>query len=243
MDEKKAKSRRQIKKEIITLLENRWPQGKEELLSYPLKALLNPLFIALCHPAAHVRQNAVEGFAVVVPRLAEQRPEEARIVMRRFLWSLNDESGGIGWGAPEAMAAIMCNSDMLRKEYVHMLISYMRDDGPELFQDGNFLELPMLQLGLLWGIDLLCQHFPELMRKNEIEPDLLFYLDSENKEVAGAALLALYHLGCDVDEERLQSFLDRQEVVSCCEGGKREELIVSDVAKRMFLSAKYRQPM
>jgi len=40
----------------------------------------------------------------------------------------------------------------LAEEYLHMLVSYMREDGPKAFQDGNFIELPMLQRGLLWGI-------------------------------------------------------------------------------------------
>eukprot|EP00362_Geleiidae_sp_MMETSP1317_P000447 CAMPEP_0201284794 /NCGR_PEP_ID=MMETSP1317-20130820/84991_1 /ASSEMBLY_ACC=CAM_ASM_000770 /TAXON_ID=187299 /ORGANISM="Undescribed Undescribed, Strain Undescribed" /LENGTH=71 /DNA_ID=CAMNT_0047606373 /DNA_START=1077 /DNA_END=1289 /DNA_ORIENTATION=- len=66
--------------------------------------------------------------------------EEARIVMRRMLWSMNDESGGIGWGVPEAMAEVMTCNKGLAEEYIHMLISYMREDGEELFQDGNFLE-------------------------------------------------------------------------------------------------------
>ncbi len=237
MSEKGGKSRRRIKREVITLLEKNWQEKKQQLFSYPLKSLLNPLFIALCHPLETVRQHAVEGFAMVVPRLAEERLEDARIVMRRFLWSLNDESGGIGWGAPEAMAAIMCESDILRKEYLHMLISYMRDDGPELFQDGNFLELPMLQRGLLWGIDLLCQHFPELMRENEVEPDILFYLDSSDSGVAGAALLALYHLGSKIPEKKLQPFLAMDERVPCGGSGTATEYAVADIAREIALFA------
>ena len=100
-------------------------------------------------------------FGWLVPAIAEKELEAARIVMRRFLWSLNDESGGIGWGAPEAMAEIMCHSPVLRHEYLHMLISYMREDGENLFEDGNYLELPMLQRGLLWGIGRLCQEHPK----------------------------------------------------------------------------------
>ncbi len=233
MTGKENKSRRKVKREVIALLEKEWPERKDDLLLYPLKSLLNPLFIALCHPVGRVRQNAIEAFSLVVPRLAAERLEDARVVMRRFLWSLNDESGGIGWGAPEAMAAIMCESDILRKEYLHMLISYMRDDGPELFQDGNFLELPMLQRGLLWGIDQLCQRFPELMREKEVEPDLLFYLDSVDADVAGAALLALYHLGCGVAQERLEPFLAQQEIISCNENGVLREYSIADIARRI----------
>ncbi len=232
MTEKGNKSRRQVKKEVIALLENSWEKKKEEILEYPLKSLLNPLFIALCHPMMHVRQNAIEAFAMVVPRLAKQRKEDARVVMRRFLWSLNDESGGIGWGAPEAMAAIMCESSVLRDEYLHMLISYMRDDGPELFQDGNFLELPMLQRGLLWGIGLLCHRFPETMRAKKVEPDLLFYLDSDDINVAGAALLSLSYLGYRVAGEKLERFFVQQEMIDCYEDGEYRKYPIVDIAQR-----------
>ena len=54
-------------------------------------------------------------------RLADADMEAARIVMRRLLWSLNDESGGIGWGAPESMAEAMCRHQGLALEYAHML--------------------------------------------------------------------------------------------------------------------------
>ncbi len=40
--------------------------------------------------------------------------------MRRFLWSLNDESGGIGRARPEAMAECMCRDVRLADEYAHM---------------------------------------------------------------------------------------------------------------------------
>lgn len=225
--------RRQLKKKIITVLEGNWQEEKETLLQYPLKSLLNPLFIALCHPVELVRWHAVEAFSHVVPRLAEENVEEARIVMRRFLWSLNDESGGIGWGAPEAMAAIMCESEILRKEYLHMLISYMEDDGPELFQDGNFLELPMLQRGLLWGVGLLCFRFPELMKSKGVEADLLLYLDSSDGEVAARALWALSGLGVRLPLAKLEPFLVSKECVSLFCDSAMQRYSVADIAGRL----------
>jgi len=44
-----------------------------------------------------------------------------------------------------------------------MLVSYMREDGPEAFQDGNFIELPMLQRGLLWGIGRLIPRYRQTL--------------------------------------------------------------------------------
>jgi HEAT repeat protein len=111
--------------------------------------------------------------------------------MRRLLWSLNEESGGIGWGAPEALAESMTLHQGLAAEYIHMLISYLRDDGPELFQEGNFLEHAVLQRGLLWGICRLAEVRPEILRDREMAIDLLPYLDSDDHVVRGLAARAL----------------------------------------------------
>ena len=129
-------SSRKIKQEVLTLLASAdLDHIYREALKFAEKDLVNPLFSALSRPEEIVRWHAISVFGQVVPRLADQDMEAARIVMRRFLWSLNDESGGIGWGAPEAMAEIMLHHDRLADEYLHMLISYLRPDGPLEHQD------------------------------------------------------------------------------------------------------------
>ncbi|WP_457577295.1 DVU0298 family protein [Desulfomarina sp.] len=189
--------RRKLKALIFSLLAQENPEEifrfSEEISAH---ILIHYLFLALCHPDEQVRWNSVNCFGRVVPRLAEENPEEARVVMRRFLWSLNDESGGIGWGCPEAMAEIMCYSSILRNEYLHMLISYMKQDGEEIHQDGNYLELPMLQRGLLWGIARLCQLHGEEMAGKNIVDDVTAYLDSTDLHVVALAIWTLGLLGC-----------------------------------------------
>ena len=51
---------------------------------------------------------------------------------RRLIWSLNDESGGIGWGAPEAMGEILARSEKLSCEFYCILLAYIREDGTPL---------------------------------------------------------------------------------------------------------------
>jgi hypothetical protein len=205
-------SRRQLKKVVLAILQK---EGLEEVFHdlerYRDHRLINPLFIALCHPVERVRWHAVCSFGWLVPVLAEKNLEAGRIVMRRFLWSLNDESGGIGWGGPEAMAEIMCYSSPLRKEYLHMLISYMREDGEALFQDGNYLELPLLQRGLLWGIGRLSQDHCQEMKKQLIVGDVSAYLNSPDKYVAGLAIWTLGLLGAAGNIEEIYHFQDDNE--------------------------------
>lgn len=188
-------SSRKIKQEVLALLASTdLDYIGREVRNYAEKDVVNPLFSALSRPEERVRWHAVTVFGQVVPRLADQDMEAARVVMRRFLWSLNDESGGIGWGAPEAMAEIMLHHDRLAEEYLHMLISYLRPDGPLEHQDGNFLELPSLQCGLLWGIGRLALRLGPKLISQGVVADLLPYLQSEDGGVRGLAVWALGQL-------------------------------------------------
>lgn len=197
-------SSRKIKQAVQDLLASEDLEHIErEIRQYKEKDLLNPLFSALSRPEELVRWHAVSAFGQVVPRLADQDMEAARIVMRRFLWSLNDESGGIGWGAPEAMAEIMLHHDRLAEEYLHMLISYLRPDGPLEHQDGNFIELPALQRGVLWGIGRVAEGRAKMLVARGVVADLFPFLQSEDGGVQGLAAWALGRLQGDrVDETR-----------------------------------------
>ena len=93
----------------------------------------------------------------VVDQLAGTDMESARVIMRRYMWQLNDESGGIGWGCPESMGEIMARNENLAGEYWCILISYIRPDG-------NFLEHEGLQRGVLWAVGRLAHARPQLLK-------------------------------------------------------------------------------
>lgn len=228
-------SRPRIKKEVLSVL-NRYSSDQliQKLSSYEPKQLIGPLFSALCNPAEHIRWNAVHAFGEVVHQLANLNLEGARVVMRRFLWSLNDESGGIGWGSPEAMAMIMCQNRALRREYLHMLISYMRPDGGEAFQDGNFLELPMLQRGLLWGIGLLLQNHNEEMAVWDIGSDLMAYLDSDDPYVQGLAIRAISFLPALPPLLDIEPFLQSNKLLNIYTGEGMVDVQLRDLAGNLI---------
>ncbi len=180
-----AVSQRGIKHEILTLLNQAELDAVLAAMAlYPPEKLLNPLFSAICSASEKTKWNAVSAMGATVARLADQEMEAARIVMRRFMWSLNDESGGIGWGTPEAMAECLACHEGLAQEYTKILVSFMREDG-------FYLELPALQRGLMWGIGRLAQVRPELLRTWQASRYLLPYLDSEDPIVRALAARAL----------------------------------------------------
>ena len=229
-------SRRKIKQEVLTLLASTdFDRICREVQKYTEKDLVNPIFSALSRPEEVVRWHAISVFGQVVPRLADQDMEAARIVMRRFLWSLNDESGGIGWGAPEAMAEIMLHHDRLADEYLHMLISYLRPDGPLEHQDGNFLELPSLQCGLLWGIGRLAERRAATLTSRGVVADLLPYLQSEDGGVRGLAVWSLGQLQAVVGRDTLQPLATDSSQVRLYQQGQIQVFSVAELVKKALI--------
>lgn len=172
---------RQLKKEIFEHLSA--PDLQERLASlgaFPPKKAVNPLFSFLYHTEPMIKWHAVSAMGHVVAGLADKDLESARVIMRRMIWNLNDESGGIGWGSPEAMGESMACHKLIAGEYHRILVSYIRPDG-------NFLEHPELQKGLLWGLARLASVRPELAI--DAGPYLSPFFKSKDAEHRGLAAL------------------------------------------------------
>jgi hypothetical protein len=151
-------SSRQLKKKIQKLLlQKNLESGLAEIGRLPARKAINPLFSFLCSLDELLKWRAVTAMGEVVDRLADEDIESARVIMRRYMWNLNDESGGIGWGCSEAMGEIMARNENLAQEFWGILISYIRSDG-------NFLEHEILQRGVLWGIGRLAHARPQFLK-------------------------------------------------------------------------------
>lgn len=201
-------SNRVHKQQILRVLQQSdFSLIEKEVAGWKEKEVLNVLFSAICRSEEGIRWNAVELMGLLMARLAEQDMEEARIMVRRLLWSLNEESGGIGWGAPEALAVIFCQHQGLAEEYIHLFLSYMRPDGEEAHQEGNFLEHEGLQRGLLWGAARLARCRRAFVLERGMAADLFPYLASPDAGVRGLAAKALGHLGDLSHVARLQELI------------------------------------
>jgi HEAT repeat protein len=173
---------RQLKKKILRHLQTE-PFDKEldEICHLPLKQTVSPLFSFLCSTDEIVKWRAVTALGKVVSALATADLEAARVVMRRFIWNLNDESGGIGWGCPESMAEVMAQNQRLASEYGHILVSYIQPEG-------NYLEHEVLQRGVLWGVGRLAHARPR--HACNIGEYLLAYMASGDPILRGLAAWA-----------------------------------------------------
>ncbi len=137
---------RALRRRIVSLLSGSgFDAALKEIASLPGRRAVSPVIGLFCSTDPLIRWRAVTAFGVVAAGIADRDMESARVVMRRLMWSLNDESGGIGWGAPEAMGEAAARHDRIFAEYGSMLVSYIRPDC-------NFLEHEGLQRGTLWGL-------------------------------------------------------------------------------------------
>ncbi|MBC8317458.1 MAG: HEAT repeat domain-containing protein [Desulfobulbaceae bacterium] len=192
---------RQIKKKLQQLLGNNdLDSVLAEMQTFPAKSLIAPLMSCLYQTDEKIKWHTVTLMGLTMKDLACADREAARIVMRRFLWNLNEESGGIGWGMPEALGEIMAETPWLAEEYGHMLVSYMREE--------NYLELSALQRGLMWGLGRLAMVNPDLLLKNNADGYMELYLESVDKEVLGLASRNFGILGIQEAAPYIGTFVD-----------------------------------
>lgn len=188
----KTVTTRVLKRKVFELLKSKdFFMALQEFCQHPPRKVINSLFSYLYTSDPEIKWNAVTAMGAVVAKLAREDTESARVIIRRLMWNLNDESGGIGWGSPEALGEILARSKILAHEYSKMLISYAREDG-------NFQEHELMQRGVLWGIGRLSQVRPNLVKDSASY--LIPYLKSPDAAVRGHAAWIMGLLG--VEEAR-----------------------------------------
>ncbi len=196
---------RALKQKVFDLLKSAdLDSALEELHQFPPRKVVNSLFSFLQSTDQNLKWAAVTAIGLIVGKLANEDMESARVVMRRLMWNLNDESGGIGWGSPEAIGEILACHEGLAKEYAHVLMSYAREDG-------NYLEHEILQRGLLWGIGRLAQARPHLVQDSV--QYLAPYLESGDANIRGLAAWVMGMLGVKEARSKLENLTeDRAEI-------------------------------
>jgi hypothetical protein len=213
---------RSLKKQLFDLL-NQGDSDKAlaEMGRLPPRQIINPLLSFIQSGNEKVKWGSVKAIGHVVGQLADRDLEAARVIMRRLMWTLNDESGGIGWGSPEAMGEIMAIHRGLAQEYAHILISYAREDG-------NYLEHEGLQRGLLWGIGRLSETRPELVR--ESAGLFLAYLVSRDAVIRGLAVRLMGLLRVKEAQPVLQTLAEDESAIALVIENRLAATRVKDLA-------------
>jgi len=212
---------RQLKKEIFELLSHKnFEKSLEKIRQLPARQAVNPLFSFFYNSDELVKWRAVAAMGAVVSNLADHNMESARVIMRRLIWNLNDESGGIGWGSPEAMGEVMARHVRLAGEYHNILVSY-------IMPDRNYLEHEILQRGVLWGVGRLAHARPQLVEDSALF--LLPYMESEDANLRGLAAWTAGLFDCKTTRMLLKRLKNDQATLTIYLNGELEEFTVAQL--------------
>lgn len=214
---------RALRQRVLHLLQSGPPDRiLAALHPIPLRQAINPLFSFLFHKDKNIKWAAVTATGKIVSCLAGEDMESARVIIRRLMWNLNDESGGIGWGSPEAMGEILASHEGLAREYASILISYAREDG-------NFQENEIMQRGVLWGIGRLASAFPLLTK--EASTTIIPFLSSPDSSVRAHAGWVCGILGDEGARSGLASLTGDAAEIEMYLGGRLKTQRVKDLAQ------------
>jgi hypothetical protein len=129
--------------------------------------------------------RAVEATGVAAARIADDDPAPVREHLRRLLWLISEESGGICWRAPEAMAEIVARRPEAFADYVpivaHLLVETAEED------------LAHFRAGMLWALGRLGRLAAD--GAGDVLPLVVAALDHADARVRGAAVWCLGRLG------------------------------------------------
>lgn len=117
--------------------------------------------------------RAVEAIGIAAEAIDAQIPGYAAELVRRYLWQLNDESGGTAWNASEVIGSIMAHCP--------------KQCGHFHWQLANLIEDDSLSQGALWGLARLALVSPENVYP--VAELVLPLLESPDPELRGRAVL------------------------------------------------------
>ena len=149
-----ARFRREKAVLLEKLLADNWQECANVSTADEAVAIINPLQALL--PRPEYKWRAAWCIGQVCATLAEQRMEAARNIVRRFLWSLNEESGGLGWGVPEAFGCAVAQSPALCREFARILVSFAYTSG----KSDNYIDHAPLRQGVFWAIGHVASTMP-----------------------------------------------------------------------------------
>lgn len=147
-----------------------------------------------------VRWSAVETVSKFVQRWWEAGEEEkVKQYVRTLFWSISDESGGIGWSAPQVIAEIVVHIPALIDPYGSMMIAYS-------------IEEPPLIKGCLWGIGRLGKSIVEAV--DFFRGKILAVFGMDDAETLGLASWAMGQVGYHPAIPFLEKLSSRSEPVA-----------------------------
>jgi len=186
------------------------------------KRVLGSLVTSTYDADPRISWRAVEALGVAASRIAEDDPDHVRQLLSRLLWLINDESGGICWRAPEAMAEIVRRRPILFADFIPIVTSLIENLAEE--------DLEHFRAGILRAIGRLGVSGADHVQ--DVIPSVISALDDPNPQVRGMAAWCLREIGrADLLAGRPDLLTD-EESVDLYEDGTVTRTSVSQLVQR-----------
>jgi hypothetical protein len=128
-----------------------------------------------------IKWPAIEAVGELMKHWWEQGDKaKVREYIRNLFWSMNDESGGIGWSSPQTIAEIIVDIPELIDPYGNMMVAHS-------------LEEPFFVKGGLWGIGKLGELIIEAV--DFFRDKVLAAFNSDDAETLGLAAWSMGETG------------------------------------------------
>ena len=169
--------------------------------------------------------RSIEAFGIVAGATADRDAEFVRGHLRRLLWLLSDESGGLGWRAPELIGELLHHRPEQFAEFVPLLIALL---------DLEAEDAARFRAGTLWAISRVAEVAPKprLAAAARIES----YLGDDDPQVRGLAALCLVRLNHTPALAGAGALLEDPGVVTLYSAGQIATVTVGQIVRAAGLS-------
>ncbi|GBE58184.1 hypothetical protein BMS3Abin01_01116 [bacterium BMS3Abin01] len=162
--------------------------------------------------------RAIEAMGVAAGRVTrEQDTTMVRNAIRRIIWSAREESGGMGWSAPELLGEIVRSTPQPYSDLPTILLSFHEEDEEGIFRRG-----------VLWALGRMAE-----AGVNDVEGSrqlLLASLEDGDPRTRGMAAWAAVRLGYREAASGLKTLRDDQNRFRVYEDGELLEKTVGQSA-------------
>ena len=173
------------KEQVQSVLAREDPDALLNLAGSQTGRLLRYLTGRLCSADETEKWQAVWGLGVLVAESQLVSHEQAVDLLRRFFWTLNDESGAVPWGVPEAIGEALAVRPELREAFLPMLCSLAAEE--DMRQTGS------IERGVLWALGrvgpAVTRCSPEAVEALRVASET--HPDGETREVAARSLASV----------------------------------------------------
>jgi hypothetical protein len=184
-----------LKEELLSWLE----QGDFDSIAQAArhqKRILSLLTALTYHPQPLVAWRAVQAMGIAARVISASDPEYVLNHLRRLNWLVNDESGGIGWRAPESIGEILAECPGQFDEFISPIVYFL---------DMESEDAPRFRMGTLWAIGRIASANPGVIIPI-LDLSLACLVDTD-PQVRGMALHCLHRARYSGEVPGLQDLL------------------------------------